>query len=369
MVEYIDILYHKYLDENMKKVVGGVQTYITDLVDIFTKAGKKVRVIQFSEKNFKYKINDSCFVLGFEIVCKNQKKRFQRLYNLSLETAENKNELLTIFASEIIIPNEIKSRSLVIQHGIFWDIPLKKKRPEYRRMISRALQAHNIIEKIEKVDSVVCVDYNFLNWYRTQVDRVRNNLCVIPNYTAIGQDCEKCKDIIKIIFARRLFEYRGTRIFTNVAKKLLEKYSNVHITIAGNGPDEKWMKDKLQSFENVSFISYDCCESLKVHSDKHIAVVPTVGSEGTSLSLLEAMASQCAVVCTNVGGMTNIVLNGYNGIMINPSDENQLYEAISNLIENPEKIKEISSRAYETVTHSFSHDVWAEKWLTLIQNM
>ncbi|WP_420491566.1 glycosyltransferase [Neobacillus drentensis] len=54
-----------------------------------------------------------------------------------------------------------------------------------------------------------------------------------------------------------------------------------------------------------------------------------LGSEGTSLSLLEAMAAKCAEIATNVGGMTNIILDNYNGLIINP-DESELYLALEN---------------------------------------
>ena len=103
----------------------------------------------------------------------------------------------------------------------------------------------------------------------------------------------------------------------------------------------------------------------KIHADKHVALVPTLGSEGTSLSLLEAMASQCAVVCTNVGGMTNIVIDGHNGIMINP-DEDELYTAVLKLIKNRELRKIMSDRAYSTVKEGFSIERWEARWRTIL---
>lgn len=92
-----------------------------------------------------------------------------------------------------------------------------------------------------------------------------------------------------------------------------------------------------------------------------IAVVPTIGSEGTSLSLLEAMAAHCAVICTNVGGMTNIVIDQYNGLMIKPTEADLVY-AIEDLIINVEKRNKLADRGYETVKQAFSHEVWSNRW-------
>ncbi|MBO5040128.1 MAG: glycosyltransferase family 4 protein [Clostridia bacterium] len=367
MVKYVDIIYHGYLDENMNRTIGGVQTYITDLVKVFENAGLVVRVIQFSKADFVCDLSDNSQVIGFCVNKKSPKKRYQEIYNRSIRTAKNVDETLTIFATDIMIPRKVLTKSVAIQHGIFWDIPKKKKRWNLKRIVARVHHSESLINRIKKVDGLICVDYNFLNWYRTQVDVVENEISVIPNYTALSLECNKSDGITSIIFARRLYEYRGTKVFANVAKMLLDKYSNIHITIAGSGPDETWMKEKLRAYNNVLFTKYASEDSLKIHADKHIAVIPTVGSEGTSLSLLEAMASNCAVICTNVGGMTNIVLNGYNGLIVDAGNEQQLYDAMCSLIENPDKSKRLASKARETVEHSFSQDVWAKSWVEFVK--
>ena len=189
---------------------------------------------------------------------------------------------------------------------------------------------------------------------------------MIPNFSVIPSSIpEKNNKIVHIIFARRLFTYRGTRLFANVAERLLNKYHDIKITIAGTGPDEKYIQQKLSKYTQVEFCTYNNDESLSIHADKDIAVVPTLGSEGTSLSLLEAMASGCAVVCTNVGGMTNIILDGYNGYIINPEEE-ALYAAMTSLIENKDTRKMLQLNAYNTVSHAFSLEKWQKKWLQVI---
>ena len=153
-----------------------------------------------------------------------------------------------------------------------------------------------------------------------------------------------------------------------VSKKLLNEYDNIDITIAGDGSDEKLLKENLESNPHVKFIRYQSSESLSIHSDKHIAVVPTLGSEGTSLSLLEAMASSCAVVCTNVGGMTNIVINGYNGLMVAPL-EDDLYQALKTLIDNRKLRETLAARGYETIESTFSLARWQDGWRGILKSL
>jgi glycosyltransferase involved in cell wall biosynthesis len=213
------------------------------------------------------------------------------------------------------------------------------------------------------------VDYNFVNWYRSVAAYEAVNLKVIPNFTQISPMVEKPKERVNIIFARRFEIYRGTRIFANAIAKILTEHDHVFVTVAGSGPDEKYIKDKLSGFgDRVVFTKYTSDQSLMIHADKHIAVVPTVGSEGTSLSLLEAMSAQCATVCTNVGGMTSMVIDGYNGLMISPN-EKELYEAITKLIDDEALREQLANRGYETVKEGFSFEKWKKSWKKVLMDI
>lgn len=366
--KYVDILYSRYLNEKYEVTIGGVQTYITDLCQILLEMNINVRIVQFAKKNFVYDMSNGIKCCGFFIAEKKPQKRYQSLYDKAVLTRTSK-DTLTLFASDNIIPSKVKGNTLAIQHGIFWDIPHAVERNFFKQILARVKHSINLKRSIGKVDTLVCVDYNFVNWYRTQTDIVKNNIEIIPNYTSICQVVDKPKETINIIFARRLFYYRGTRVFVSAIKKILCECKDVHVTIAGCGPDEQFMKESLSGFSNVTFTKYDSRESLNIHASQHIAVVPSTGSEGTSLSLLEAMSSQCAVVCTDVGGMTNIVLDGFNGKMVAAGNDEKLYEAIKFLVENPNERQLLAENGYQTVKQTFSKECWVYKWKRIFEKI
>lgn len=358
----INIICGRYFDFNTKKnTIGGVQTYITNLCDVILELGFNVRIFQMEEKAFVYKKNEYIQIVGIQIKQKKLIKKCQEFYDL-IKKQINSDDLI-IFATDCIVPNKVSGKNIAIQHGICWDIPSKKSINPVRKIISAARNSYNIIKRISKMNNIICVDYNFVNWYRTQVNKVENSMTVIPNFTKICEKIDKpLSSTTNIIFARRLWDYRGTRVFTSAIKQIIEDGYDVSVTIAGTGPDEDYMRNELGKYSNVNFIVYESDESISIHKDQHIAVVPTVGSEGTSLSLLEAMSAQCAVICTDVGGMTNIVINGYNGIMVNSGDSKQLYEAIKDLTLNKDKRQELADIGYQTVQKAFAHSVWKDSW-------
>ena len=223
---------------------------------------------------------------------------------------------------------------------------------------------------MQNANKVVCVDHNFVNWYRAVVPFPQTNFTVIPNFTDIPEEKEFVdNEDVRIIFARRFFTYRGTRLFANVIERILKNHNNVYVTFAGEGPDEEYIRNKFNGNDKVTITKYNSNESLKIHKKHDIAVVPTIGSEGTSLSLLEAMASGCAAVCSNVGGMTNIILDGFNGIIFDPYNEDDFYYAIERLVKDKNERIRIAKNGYITARESFSLQVWRERWNKVIDDI
>ena len=366
----VHIIYQNYLSPDGKMVsVGGIQTYITNLLCLFSERNVPVNVYQVGNENFVVN-QGSCTILGFYTNKQTSSERGKFLYNKARAYIDNNKDLLLFGCETMAVPNHCK-RSIAIQHGIFWDKPNRLNCSRFVFVLDYVLQCYRswkTINRIKAVNALVCVDYNFVNWYRALIAHPEMELHVIPNFSEVPQLPNKMQsaDHVSVIFARRFFDYRGTRIFADAMTKILEEFNIVDVTIAGDGPDEGYLKRAFQKFdERVRFTKYSSNESLTIHSTKDVAIVPTLGSEGTSLSLLEAMASKCAVICTNVGGMTNIVLDGFNGLIVSPNSKD-LYYALCRLVMSVELRNKLSENAYITVKESFSYYKWKEKWLEII---
>ncbi len=348
--------------------IGGIQTYITNLIPVLLAEGYEVHIHQRSTVDFTVNYCDA-IIHGYRHKDNFSYPLFRYLFDKACPDINKKDDLL-IFGSEACVVPCPGYNSIAIQHGIWWDIAQPQECSTLKYLyhfLYKSRMAWCTIKRDALVKTLVCVDYNFVNWYRALTLYPKNKLYVIPNFSETPDTLpEKVQSPIRIIFARRLQTYRGTRLFTHAITRILNEHKGIEVTVAGTGPDEQYMRERLEQLPEVTFTTYDSCDSLRIHSDKHIAVVPTTGSEGTSLSLLEAMSSGCAVICTNVGGMTNIVLDHYNGIMISP-DEEELYQALKELINDAALRKALSARAYDTVCDSFSLEIWKNKWTRIIR--
>lgn len=364
----VHIIYENFLKPDGEGFnIGGIETYILNLSNLFNKLGYSVNIYQKGIFEFEKKFK-SFTVIGVE---KRNIHTFKyKLFNACRKRCKKDSDII-IFASDEFIIKTSGYKTMSIQHGISWDIPqMSHSSMSYLIGFLRKLfLAWRIITRVNKVGTLVCVDYNFVNWYRALTLFPKTKLKVITNFTSIPDSLpKKTGDIINIIFARRFQPYRGTRLFSRAIERILREYSNINVLFAGEGPDESYIHSLFDKDARVKFTKYNSNESLMIHSKMDIAVVPTIGSEGTSLSLLEAMAARCAVVATNVGGLTNILIDKYNGLLID-ADEESLYLAIKSLIDSPELRLKLSNRGYETVSEAFSLSKWETEWKNLITSL
>mgnify|MGYP003705933951 CR=1 FL=1 len=361
-----------YSYEESRISVGGVQTYIFYLCKVILSNGFKPIVCQLSNTNFSIEYQN-IRISGYSVSVKSKKRA---LFKEVLNEYEDKNDLI-LFASENFSVRHKNIRSLVIQHGIYWDLPLDKLKINYifDRIIPFAKRGYirkKVLNNFNNSKNKVCVDYNYLNWYRTMRDvQSDENIWVIPNFTVREEFNEKDlilkhdENNVNILFARRFVEIRGVRLFAKVCTRILDKYPNTYFTIAGEGPLTKEI-DNLRRLPRVNAIKYEISEANHIHKNHHIAIVPSLGSEGTSISVAEAMNQGCAVIATNIGGITNMVINHYNGLLCNPL-ESELFDALELLVNNRELRKKLSYNAFQICTEAFTYDAWKEEWSKVIK--
>jgi glycosyltransferase involved in cell wall biosynthesis len=371
------ILYNKFFDHEGKElVIGGVETYLLNLARLCQEIGMSATIWQFSNQPFEKK-SEKLKIRGVPVFHLPFKQRNRALFIAVQKELDADRDILIFGADHVSVPTK-NPRHISIQHGVSWDLPVKytteRKIVKYEWAAKlkkwRSIQAGK--RHFENCPNTVCVDYNFLNWYRTTVTREpeHQRIWVIPNFSTIAPAEEVAQrnyenNTIRILFARRFVEYRGTRIFAEAAKELLKKYNQISFTVAGEGPDENWLRKMLASDDRVRFSKYEPDKTLSVHLKHDIAVVPSLASEGTSLSVAEAMATGCPVVATAVGGVTSMIINWYNGILVMPN-ESSLVKGIESLIIHDELRQRIGIKGYETAKAAFSLDKWNAAWKNVL---
>lgn len=362
---------HLYDLDGKKKLVGGIETYLVALSRVMIYNHIEPYIVQKANTDF-VKEEDGVYYLGYSV---SNKKLYNNLYDKISGILNNEDLIVWGLDRESIkVPHK---RTISIQHGIPFDYyPLEnKKRAKYLKYhvagLFKWFQRRMAIKTFENATYKVCVDYNFWNWYRTFcLPGEEKGIFVIPNFSEIPNNRVErdYKGNIRVLFARRFVRMRGVEVFIDVVKKLSNE-PGLEFTFAGEGPYQSEIGKLAAVYSNVKITRYNPSEAVDFHSKYDIAVVPTIASEGTSLSLLEAMSAGNAVIATCVGGMTNIVLDGYNGLFVRPENSDEIVSAILRLKNNQSLMKYLSNNAQLTVEKSFSYEIWRDRWSAVIKEV
>lgn len=370
----IIVISNYYCFEGKRVKIGGLQTYIRDLSELCSRMGHNVSIIQFDKAN-----PDGVIGRQGNITIINkwpQGNNQQRAFD---EIARQYPDALFILATDQLRIRVRGVKGLQIQHGIAFDIPGNMikgfwGKTHWLQFVNKCLRCVKNVRRFYQAPHTVCVDYNYFNWFRTLgTIRPGQKMTVIPNYAGqilSEEELEKklnaFNGVRKIVFARRFVDYRGTLMFANIIPEILRRYPDVTVTLAGDGPLEAELHKRFDANSSVKFAKFDSSRSLEFHKEFDLAIVPTIFSEGTSLSLCEAMAAGCLPICTHVGGMTNIVLDGFNGLMVYP-DESELLGAIDAVMSyQPDKYKQMVRNAYNCTSTAFSRKHWERMWTKVI---
>ena len=156
---------------------------------------------------------------------------------------------------------------------------------------------------------------------------------------------------------------KGLEVFIKSAKIVLSEFTDVHFVVIGEGDQRQNLENLVRELGIESYVSLigkrtDIPSILK-HSD--VGVLSS-HSEGFSNAIIEYMVSALPVVCTDVGGASEIISNGVNGYLVPANDAELMAKFILKLVQNDELSDSFGKESYR-----ISHETF--KCETMIQNL
>ena len=159
-----------------------------------------------------------------------------------------------------------------------------------------------------------------------------------------------------------------TRKFKKIGD--VEKKSN-QIVYVGRDSFEKGI-DILKNIElklngNVIYCTnYPWSKTMKILKSSKLLIVPS-RMESLPQVIKEAFYLKIPVIATNVGGIPEIIENGKTGILIPSENEQEMINAINNLIENDSIIETITKNAFDFINKFYSWNELLPKYIELYE--
>jgi len=167
---------------------------------------------------------------------------------------------------------------------------------------------------------------------------------------------KKQRTEFKIGYIGRLGYSKGLEGFIDILPNVYKSIPNLKVTVKGDGELKEYLINKSSELSLSEIIEFENFDKgvVEFYQKTDLIVLPSY-YETTNLTILESMYSGTMVLCSDAGGLPEIVKNNFNGFMFKTGDFDELAQKIFEISEmDNEKIKVIRENAFDTVNSKFN---------------
>ena len=289
-----------------------------------------------------------------------------------------KKEKPHIIQTYVLKPNlygRIAAKLAKVPVVISTELTLRNQAPSALRRL-RDVFLHPLNAFLNKsTDMIVCASEAIKREWKTGKTEGRTEVIYPPFCKSeIGQyrkknNTEKNGDWVIGIVGRLSEEKRHIDLL-KAFSHVIALFPKAKLLIVGDG----YLRDKLKKIthdlnmdSSVAFVGFQK-DVFKYLADMDVFVLPS-RTEGSPISIFEAMSAGLPVISTTVGGIPEVVINELNGILVPPCDPDALAKAIIDMLSVPEKMRKMGKEGQKRVIRHFNPDLFIEKHERIYTNL
>lgn len=224
------------------------------------------------------------------------------------------------------------------------------------------------VKKSQTIDAVVGVSNYILN-------KLKDNSYFknIPSYVIynareieapVSQSVWNGKEELRIGYIGTLSRIKGVEW---LIKQFMKLDINATLEIAGKGESveyENYLRDLAYKDNRINFRGY--VQSSEFYQGIHILTVPSLCNEALGLVAIEACANNVPVIATEKGGLSEIIQNNENGLLIKPENDS-LSKSILYYYNSPNILSIHKQNCRKSVEKFLHFDTMIEKYNNIIK--
>lgn len=160
------------------------------------------------------------------------------------------------------------------------------------------------------------------------------------------------EDKIIVVSNRNFYPVYSLETLIQSIPLVLSENKNISFLVIGQGPEEKKLMDMVESLNlssNIQFIGWVDSQRMSYYLNLADIYVSTAISDGTPVSMLEAMACGLPCIMTDVGGVHEWIEDNVTGILVSPKSPEEISFCILDLAASPTKRKYLGENARELI--------------------
>jgi glycosyltransferase involved in cell wall biosynthesis len=174
---------------------------------------------------------------------------------------------------------------------------------------------------------------------------------------------------LRVLAVSRLIARKGLDVLINAIGRL--RAEPLSLDIAGDGPERKFLEQLARSCgvaDRVRFHGFMCRPALaSLYEQADIFVLASL-TESCSMALLEAMGWGLPIIATRVGGTSELIDHGSNGLLIRANDVDELTTAVRELSHDPARRERFTVANRALARDRFSWRSVAEAYQRIFQD-
>ncbi len=145
-----------------------------------------------------------------------------------------------------------------------------------------------------------------------------------------------------------------------------------HVTFywVGDGPYREYVLSSLKKYENFKWLgALEYPDKVREYLSEIDIYALVTGIDMSPLTLLEAQLMEKPVIATNVGGISELMMDNKTGFLINKGDHLTLTDKINILLSDENKRKSIGKAGKDFVKDNFSWEKVAKDFITIMKDL
>lgn len=228
------------------------------------------------------------------------------------------------------------------------------------KVIAVSREIHEVLTKVYGANKVMCI-HNGIDLENvhvtTQRSEARKEWHIDDKAVVVGT-------------VGRLVLVKGHTVLLRAVRVLRTMGMNVTLLLVGDGPLREQLEAEVQRLElgqSVIFVGhqeqvYDFINMMDIF------VLPSL-HEGIPMVLLEALALKRSVIASRVGGIPEVVLNGQSGLLVRPSNVDELASSLREMIQDPCKASELGTMGRSHIEQEFDASMMANRTAALYRSL
>ena len=393
---------------------GGDWTYISIIKSVYENHGHKV--IPFSVKNYKNETSEyeKYFINQIDYKILNKTKSFPNILKVikksiySFEAIKKLNLLLKdnkIDIAQLVSINSYQTPGIIPLLKKF-NIPIVWRLVDYKLICPNTTLFSNgnicqlckdgkfykcITHRCKKksfmasiIAAMECYFYKFNKAYN-KVDLFsfqskftrdkfvefgldQNMTSILPNPVEYENFTPNFKHKNYILFYGRLEKHKG--IFTLL--KSMKQLPEIELRVIGDGREldecKKFVNKNLM--KNVGFLGPIWGQKLYEEINNcSFVIVPSEWYEPSPYSILQSFAAGKAVIGSNLGGIPDLIIDKYNGLLFKSGDYGELAQKIKSLSNDENLIIKFGKNARNTIKTNHTQRVYYKKSIKIFESL